>query len=176
MFGKKSIADRTRRAISATLAAAFLAACGMLPPRGSSGGADGSEDRRSEPGPARELAAPASRFEQPGELDRLVDAKPLPFPAVKTESHVGTAAAARTASDAPSGKGRFRLQVGAENDIDAAQAKKRELERTLGGTVDVTFDAPYYKLRWGYFETKQDADDKILEISEFKVQGFVVKQ
>ena len=82
----------------------------------------------------------------------------------------------KAAAEASPGKGRFRIQVGAENDIDAAQAKKREYERTLGGTVDVVFDAPYYKLRWGFFDTKQDADDKILEIAELNIQGFVVKQ
>jgi hypothetical protein len=161
---------------SALLAAALLTGCGMMQPKRPS-----SEDARgqqggAEPGPAQEHPTPAGRFEEPGELDRLVDAKPLPFPAVKTAAQPGTATPARVAPEATTGKGRFRIQVGAENDIDAAQAKKRELERTLGGTVDVVFDAPYYKLRWGYFETKQDADDKILEISEFKIQGFVVKQ
>jgi hypothetical protein len=40
----------------------------------------------------------------------------------------------------------------------------------------MVFDAPYYKLRWGYFESKQDAEDKILELSDLKIQGFVVKQ
>ena len=37
---------------------------------------------------------------------------------------------------------------------DAAQAKKRDYERQLGGSVDVIFDSPYYKLRWGIFGTK----------------------
>jgi hypothetical protein len=46
----------------------------------------------------------------------------------------------------------------------------------LGGVVDVSFDAPYYKLRWGYFETKQEAQDKILELSDLNISGFVVKQ
>jgi hypothetical protein len=176
MLENKTKVGGAQGILPAILAAFLLAACGMLPPRGGSDDAGDGGGRRSEPGPAQAQPAPADRFEQPGELDRLVDAKPLPFPAVKTAASPGTAAAARTAPEAATGKGRFRIQVGAENDIDAAQARKRELERTLGGTVDVVFDAPYYKLRWGYFETKRDADDKILEISEFKVQGFVVKQ
>jgi hypothetical protein len=119
---------------------------------------------------------PAGRFEEPGELDRLVDAKPINFPAVKTMSAAGAPVAAKSPAEASTGRGRFRIQVGAENNIDAAQSKKAEYERKLGGAVDVVFDAPYYKLRWGYFESKQDADDKILEISEFNIQGFVVKQ
>jgi hypothetical protein len=126
-----------------------------------------------------ETAVPASgrRFQEAGELDKLLDAKPMAFAAVKpaTQSAPGSTAAAK-APEPAKGKGNFRIQIGAESDVDAAQAKKAQYERLLGGSVDVVFDAPYYKLRWGYFETKQDAEDKILELSDQKIQGFVVKQ
>ncbi len=153
-----------------------LAGCGMLPPRG--GDPAGSAGQVNEGG-MREAAAqpvPAGRFEEPGELDQLVDARPMALPTVKMQSTAGGAGPVKAVAEVSQGKGRFRIQVGAENDIDAAQVKKREYERKLGGSVDVVFDAPYYKLRWGYFDTKQDADDKILEIAEFNIQGFVVKQ
>lgn len=161
----------------ATLALAFmLYGCGLLPPRDQDGSVASDTGRGADDGQPKAAAAPAGRFEEPGDLDRLVDAKPLPLAAVKPVSTGSPASPGKAAPEAASGKGRFRIQVGAESDIDAAQSKKRELERILGGTVDVVFDAPYYKLRWGFFEAKQDADDKILEISEFKIQGFVIKQ
>lgn len=164
-------------AAGAVLALALgLAGCGLLPPRGDA--PTGSVDRESEAGPASASAQPAAagRFAEPGELDRLVDARPMALPPVRTQATASGPGSVKTVSEASQGKGRFRIQVGAENDIDAAQAKKQEYERKLGGGVDVVFDAPYYKLRWGYFDTKQDADDKILEIAEFNIQGFVVKQ
>lgn len=124
----------------------------------------------------------SKRFEEPGELDKMLDAKPIALAAVKPASQSSPTAAAApksaepTASAPSKGKGNFRIQVGAESDLDAAQAKKAEYEKMLGGAVDVTFDAPYYKLRWGFFDTKQDAEDKLLELSDLKIQGFVVKQ
>jgi septal ring-binding cell division protein DamX len=110
----------------------------------------------------------------------MLDAKPMALPAVKPASQAPAAgaagAAAAKAPEPAKGKGNFRIQIGAESDVDAAQAKKAEYEKLLGGAVDMVFDAPYYKLRWGYFDTKQDAEDKLLELSDLKIQGFVVKQ
>lgn len=185
--GTRGLRKRLSRACAATrlvsagaagffLSAALLAGCGLLPPSGGSREPDPRGDSDASPKPAAVQQADAGRFEEPGEFDRLADAKPIALPAVKPAASVGSTAPGKAPAEASAGKGRFRIQVGAENDIDAAQSKKAEYERKLGGTVDVVFDAPYYKLRWGYFATKQDADDKILEISEFNIQGFVVKQ
>lgn len=120
---------------------------------------------------------PAKRFEEPGELDKLLDAKPIALAPVKSAS-VGTGgpASAKGLEPASAGKGKFRLQIGAESDVDAAQAKKLEYDRLLGGSVDVVFDPPYYKLRWGFFDTKGEAEDKLLELTDHKIQGFVIKQ
>jgi hypothetical protein len=167
---------RLSRTGAVLLSAAFLAACGLIPAPGGSREPGERRDPESSHAPAAVQEVETGRFQEPGELDRLVDAKPINFPAVKTASAAGAASPIKAPAEPSAGKGRFRIQVGAENDIDAAQSKKAEYERKLGGTVDVVFDAPYYKLRWGYFETKQDADDKILEISEYNIQGFVVKQ
>jgi septal ring-binding cell division protein DamX len=153
------------------------------------GGCAGARPQHEEEAPAAnapsretrapDAAAPASgrKFEEPGELDKLLDARPMALPAVKPAGQAPAGASAAPKAPEPAkGKGNFRIQIGAESDIDAAQAKKAEYEKLLGGPVDVIFDAPYYKLRWGYFETKQDAEDKILELSDQKIQGFVVKQ
>ena len=148
----------------------------------------GTGSRTEEPTPAEAAAAPSAqapeaavpasgrKFQEPGELDKLLDAKPIALAAVKPASQATPAATASKAPEPAKAKGNFRIQIGAESDVDAAQAKKAQYEKMLGGTVDVVFDAPYYKLRWGYFETKQDAEDKILELSDQKIQAFVVKQ
>ena len=145
----------------------------------------GGEDAQAGPGdevkPATIQAAvpvASKRFEEPGELDRLLDAKPIALAAVKPASQAvsGGSGAAKAPESTSKGKGSFRIQVGAESDVDAAQEKKQEYEKILGGNVDVVFDAPYYKLRWGYFDSKQEAEDKLLELSDLKIQMFVVKQ
>ena len=155
-----------------------LAGCGGMVPRGG-GNAQSDPDEVVE-APQRREEAPASskRFEDPGELDKLLDAKPIALAAVKPASQATPSGAGTGKSTEPvsKGKGNFRIQLGAESDVDAAQAKKQEYEKALGGTVDVVFDAPYYKLRWGYFDSRQDAEDKVLEMSDLKIQMFVIKQ
>lgn len=176
--GRKSLT--TLAAVTAGLAFIsclwLLAGCAALGPR--------DEAARTDEGPTDELAgrpdasAPAAgkRFEEPGELDRLLDSKPIALAAVKPSSQSQSGPAAKAPESVSKGRGNFRIQVGAESDVDAAQAKKAEYEKLLGGSVDVVFDAPYYKLRWGWFDSKQDAEDKILELTDFKIQGFVIKQ
>jgi hypothetical protein len=153
--------------------------CAGMSKRGGEPAATGIEDA-SQPAEGQPAAgpAPSKRFEEPGELDKLLDAKPIALAAVKpaSQSVPGGAAPAKAPEPVSKGKGSFRIQVGAESDVDAAQQKKGEYEKMLGGNVDVVFDAPYYKLRWGYFDTKQDAEDKLLELSDLKIQGFVIKQ
>lgn len=162
------------------LAALGLAACGLLPFRGDDETLEARPEAESVHSETVDQDAASSRFDAPGEIDQLADARPIALPPVK---RLGADPAAKGQSESagkvpaePAGKGRFRIQVGAESDFDAAQEKMREYERKLGGKVDVIFDAPYYKLRWGFFETRQDAEDKILELGEFNIQGFVVKQ
>ncbi len=125
-----------------------------------------------------ESSKTGKNLEEPSEVDRLLDAKPMVLAVVKPASP-GTAsnyATTKPQEMASPGKGKFRIQISAESDMDAAQTKKGTYEKQLGGTVDVVFDAPYYKLRWGYFDSKQDAEDKLLELSDQKIQAFVIKQ
>jgi septal ring-binding cell division protein DamX len=158
-----------------------LAGCASMSQSGKDADADKSD--AAAPAVAGDASSEPSKggrkFEEPGELDKMLDAKPMALAAVKPAIQAAPAAPA-TAAKAPEmaapGKGKFRIQIGAESDVDAAQAKKAAYQNQLGGTVDVVFDAPYYKLRWGYFDSKQDAEDKLLELSDLKIQGFVVKQ
>ncbi|MEO6096330.1 MAG: hypothetical protein ABIW76_11760 [Fibrobacteria bacterium] len=152
--------------------------CGGMAPRGDETFHAGSEEpSQPSPGQAEIPSTPNKRFEEPGDLDKLLDAKPIALATVKPASQAQpTGSVAKSPDPVSKGKGNFRIQVGAESDVDAAQAKKLEYERALGGAVDVVFDAPYYKLRWGWFDSKQDAEDKVLEMSDLRIQMFVVKQ
>src|SRR5438445_545642 len=61
-------------------------------------------------------------FEEPGELDKLLDNKPIALAAVKPASQSAPATASSAPTKAVSkGNGSFRIQVGAESDVDAAQ-------------------------------------------------------
>lgn len=142
-----------------------------------------TEDRSQvEASRATEPATGGKRFTEPEELDKLLDAKPMVLAAVRPASTASSATLSSGNDDAKNpematqSRGKFRIQLSAESDMDAAQSKKANYEKQLGGSVDMVFDAPYYKLRWGYFDSKQDAEDKLLELSDKKIQGFVVKQ
>jgi hypothetical protein len=58
----------------------------------------------------------------------------------------------------------FRVQLYSSTDLDDASVQREDLRLRLtqnnidAGEVEMTFDAPYYKLRVGGFTTKADAD------------------
>ena len=177
---RRAVLTLRKTGFTAFILASVWALAGCAGTGGNGGGSSQEGSRNSEQSVASPSEAPVAskRFQESGELDKLLDAKPIALAAVKPASQaVATGSgSAKTTEPVSKGRGNFRLQVGAESDVDAAQAKKQEYERTLGGNVDVVFDAPYYKLRWGYFDSKQDAEDKVLELSDLKIQMFVVKQ
>ncbi len=119
-------------------------------------------------------------FSQPTAVDSLLEAHPIPLPVVKPAdlqnalSPVPQPVNKGTAISPASGAV-FHIQVDALSDLDAAQARKAVLEQTLGEKIDVIFDAPYYKLRLGNFATKQEADERLLELVEKNIPGFIVR-
>ena len=126
--------------------------------------------------------SPAVRhFAPPTGADSLLEANPIPLPVVKPAdlqaalSPVPQPVSKDTAASVTS-TSVFQIQVDALSDLDAAQARKTVLEQTIGDKVDVIFDPPYYKLRLGSFATRQEAEDRLLDLAEKNVQGFVVRQ
>ena len=111
----------------------------------------------------------------------MLEANPIPLPVVKpadlqaalspVPQPAGNDTVASTASTTV-----FQIQVDALSDLDAAQARKAVVEQAVGDKVDVIFDPPYYKLRIGSFATRQEAEDRLLDLAEKNVQGFVVRQ
>ena len=176
--GRKPFAALAAGAVGLAFLACLwlLAGCAAPGPRDEGPRADETPPGEMAGRPDASAPAAGKRFEEPGELDRMLDSKPIALAAVKPASQSQPGTAAKAPEPVSKGRGNFRIQVGAESDVDAAQAKKAEYEKLLGGSVDVVFDAPYYKLRWGWFDSKQDAEDKILELTDFKIQGFVIKQ
>jgi hypothetical protein len=69
----------------------------------------------------------------------------------------------------------YTLQFDAIANFDAAQARKAKLQSQTGYDIQMIFDAPFYKLRAGYFKKKSDAEDKARELSLYKISAFVVK-
>lgn len=104
-----------------------------------------------------------ARFSAPTELDKMLDASPIPLPVSKDPVAAANAAV-------------FQVQLGALSDLDSAQSRRTVLEQEVGGKIEVVFDPPYYKLRFGKFATKREAEDQLLDFSEKNIQGFVVRQ
>lgn len=144
---------------------------------------------KTQPEESIKKAAPSvkkeSQFATPTPLESQLDAKPMSLPEVKpvpTASLTQTPSAGNANTNSSSaipfaGKGGpWRIQAGALPDLESAQARKKILDQKLGGSFDLIFDPPHYKLRWGNFPTRQEAEDKLLELSDILGEAFVVRQ
>ncbi len=165
--------------LSLTLAV-FLAGCAGLPGLSGSRPHDPYASSPSAPPPT----PPAERrsFGPDSEIDRLVDAKPLPLPSVTSvgapvSEPLGKRPGGKTvAAPANAGGGSYAVQIEALEDIDAAQQRQAQLEAKLGRRVTLSFDAPYYKLRLEGFKTRQEAEEQLLELSQHNLGGFIIRQ
>jgi hypothetical protein len=69
----------------------------------------------------------------------------------------------------------YTLQFDAVANFDAAQARRARLQSQTGYDIQMLFDAPFYKLRAGYFRKKSEAEDKARELSLYNISAFVIK-
>jgi len=69
----------------------------------------------------------------------------------------------------------YVLQFDAIANFDAAQARRSKLQAQTGYDIQMVFDAPFYKLRGGYFKKKTEAEDKVRELSLSNISAFAVK-
>ncbi len=72
-------------------------------------------------------------------------------------------------------EGAYTLQFDAVANFDAAQVRRATLQSQTGYDIQMLFDAPFYKLRAGYFKKKSEAEDKARELSLYNISAFVVK-
>ncbi len=166
-----------RLILSWGLAAAVSGCAGFLP--GSrQPGTPAAPGLSPEAHPFHPLPTPARQFAPPSELDRVLDAHSPPLPAI-APAMVQTSDAANNAGSAEEAApeaGGYCVQVGAIANLDSAQARKAELEKTLGENIDMSFDPPYYKLRLGNFATRREAEDKLVDLEGKSIHGFIVRQ
>lgn len=118
----------------------------------------------------------------PTDLDSLFqdqEYKPVLSESLRDSSSGNSIAAAapKPAAGKKDGKdgGLYVLQFEAVADFDAAQRRRAQLAVSTGFTIDVVFEAPFYKLRGGGWSTKKAAEDKARELSAYNVNAFVVK-
>jgi hypothetical protein len=70
----------------------------------------------------------------------------------------------------------FRVQLFSSTDVEATRARQEEMRSRLQelglskGRLDIVFDAPYHKLRFGDFATKKDADAALRQLHQAGVK------
>ncbi|MDR2580126.1 MAG: SPOR domain-containing protein [Fibromonadaceae bacterium] len=69
----------------------------------------------------------------------------------------------------------YTLQFDAVANFDAAQARRARLQSQTGYSIQMVFDAPFYKLRGGHFRRRSEAEDKARELSLDNISAFVVR-
>ncbi len=105
----------------------------------------------AEPPPNLDIQQPASLAEPQVQVQDLPPASPPPVSAGSAPQ------AAPGAGDA--GEARYRVQIFASPDADAAERVRAEIEARFGVPTSVTFQSPYYKVRAGDCPTNDACRD-----------------
>jgi len=114
--------------------------------------------------------------EPPTDIDTLFRGKEYQFPAL--DSSYRTNYSSDVSVEKSSGKEQdaaYVLQFDAIANFDVAQARRAKLQVQTGYDIQMVFDAPFYKLRGGYFKKKTEAEDKARELSLYNISAFAVK-
>jgi hypothetical protein len=112
--------------------------------------------------------------ELPTDIDSLLRGKEFQLPNMDSSyrSNYNEVPQAKNDNDKD---GLYALQFDSVADFDAAQARRARLQSQTGYSIQMVFDAPFYKLRGGYFKKKSEAEDKARELSLYNISAFVVK-
>jgi len=123
------------------------------------------------------LALSLSIFAHSGtstDLDSIFRNNEFKLPALDSSYHVNYNES--TQNLASQGKEEaYTLQFDAVANFDVAQARRAKLRIQTGYGIQMIFDAPFYKLRGGYFKKKSEAEDKARELSLYNISAFPVK-
>ncbi|MCQ2097211.1 MAG: SPOR domain-containing protein [Fibrobacter sp.] len=114
----------------------------------------------------------------PTDMDSLfqgMEYKPELSSALRDTTSSQNMPAAKSSKKDAKGDGLYVLQFEAVADFDAAQRRKAQLSASTGYTINVVYDAPFYKLRGGGWSSKKAAEDKARELSVYNINAFVVK-
>jgi len=113
-------------------------------------------------------------FEKESDLDELLDKEPL----ILTKSSKPIPASYKSTLDSNKknkSKNQYRIQLLTVADIESAQQKKNQFAYLIGEYVEIYFDAPFYKLRFGHFDSQRAAEEKLLDLLDLGLNGFVIK-
>ena len=116
---------------------------------------------------------------QATDLDTLLRGREYKMPALdaslRSGKDMGKMATQSSSAGKNSVEGSFMLQFDALADFDAAQKRREDLQRRTGYTIQMVFDAPFYKLRAGSFSKKADAQAEADALSASNIGACVVK-
>jgi hypothetical protein len=111
----------------------------------------------------------------PTDIDSLFRGKEFQLPPLDSSYRGNYSEASHHKGSEKDQDGAFILQFDAVADFDAAQARRARLQAQTGYGIQIVFDAPFYKLRGGYFRKKSEAEDKARELSLYNISAFPVK-
>ena len=113
---------------------------------------------------------------EPTDLDTLFSGKEYkPVLSASLRDSSKNEAVPKAAAKASKSDGYYMLQFESVADFDAAQRRRAQLSASTGYSIQVVFDAPFYKLRGGGWGSKKAAEDKARELSAYNITAFVVK-
>ncbi len=70
----------------------------------------------------------------------------------------------------------YILQFATLADFDSAQRKLNYLNKVTGLSLRLVFNAPFYKIRGGIFKTRDEAEEKIMELNLLEITAFIMKK
>ncbi|GHV16227.1 hypothetical protein AGMMS49938_16030 [Fibrobacterales bacterium] len=111
----------------------------------------------------------------PTDLDTLFADKEFALPKLDSTYRTAASEVPQHKSAGKEQDGVFVLQFDAIANFDAAQSRRSKLQAITGYSIQMHFDAPFYKLRGGYFTKKSSAEDKAAELSLQNISAFVIK-
>jgi len=109
------------------------------------------------------------------DIDSLFKGKEYQFPTLDSSYRTNYSDVSHEKSSGKEQEGAYVLQFDAVANFDAAQARRARLQVQTGYDIQMVFDAPFYKLRGGYFKKKTEAEDKARELSLYNISAFAVK-
>jgi len=109
------------------------------------------------------------------DIDSLFKGKEYQFPSLDSSYRTNYSEVSHEKSSGKEQETAYVLQFDAIANFDVAQARRARLQVQTGYDIQMVFDAPFYKLRGGYFKKKTEAEDKARELSLYNISAFAVK-
>jgi hypothetical protein len=113
--------------------------------------------------------------ETPTDIDSLFMGKEYKFPHLDSSYRSNYSDASQEKNSGKEQDEVYVLQFDAIANFDAAQVRRAKLQILTGYDIQMIFDAPFYKLRGGYFKKKAAAEDRARELSLYNISAFAVK-